>query len=96
MEFTLETALADGEAAFVGAAVERRMEGEVGSNLPVVVTFDVVEVVKGELPDRIDVWTGEGDGDCGIEVEIGEMVGIVVDRDSDRWTATLVWRVVAR
>jgi hypothetical protein len=88
-EFTLETALADGEAAFVGAAVERRMEGEVGSYLPVVVTFDVVDVVKGELPDTVDVWTGEGDADCGIAVEIGEMVGIVVDRDGDRWTTTL-------
>jgi hypothetical protein len=87
-EFTFESEFAEAEAAFVGAAVERRMEGEVGSWLPVVVTFDVAEVVKGELPDRIEVWTGEGDGDCGITVEIGEVVGIMLDRDGDRWTTT--------
>jgi hypothetical protein len=88
-EFTFETALAESEAAFVGAALERRIEGEVGSvPLPVVIAFDVAEVVKGELPDRIDVWTGEGDGDCGITVEIGELVGIVLNRDGDRWTTT--------
>src|SRR5262245_18241517 len=72
VQSTLDAALAEADAAFVGTAVERRMEGAMGSWMPVVITFDVAEVVKGELPDRIDVWTGEGDGDCGIAVEIGE------------------------
>ncbi|HEX4982976.1 MAG TPA: hypothetical protein VFV63_14815 [Ilumatobacteraceae bacterium] len=85
--YTLDSAVADGTAAFVGTAVDRRVEGSPGST-PVVLTFDVAEVVKGELPSRIDVWTGEGDGDCGAQVDIGELVGIVLQGDSRRWTTS--------
>jgi hypothetical protein len=85
--YTLDSAVADGTAAFVGTAVDRRVEGSPGST-PVVLTFDVAEVVKGELPSRIDVWTGEGDGDCGAQVDIGELVGIVLRGDTSRWTTS--------
>ena len=85
VEYTLDSAVAEGTAAFVGTAVERRVEGSPGSE-PVVVTFDVADVVKGELPARIEAWTGEGGGDCGAEVDIGELVGIVLRGSADRWT----------
>ena len=86
-QYTLESAVADGAAAFVGTAVDRRVEGSPGSE-PVVVTFDVTDVVKGELPSRIEAWTGEGGGDCGAEVDIGELVGIVLRGSADRWTVS--------
>jgi hypothetical protein len=75
---TVEGAVADGAAAFVGVA---RSEN---SGAPRSWTFEVVEAVTGELGDQVEVWQAMG-GECGPVFEIGELVGVVLRRDGDRF-----------
>jgi hypothetical protein len=74
----VEGAVADGAAAFVGVA---RSENP---GAPRSWTFEVVEVVTGELGDQVEVWQAMG-GECGPVFEIGELVGVVLRRDGDRF-----------
>lgn len=85
-EFTVQSALGEGDAAFVGAAVDREEGDATGFDTAVRWTFEVSTVVKGELPAMLDVWSGQGDADCGAVFELGEPVGVVLRRQGDRYT----------
>jgi hypothetical protein len=78
--FTMESALEEGAAAFVGVARDEHGDAPRGW------TFDVAEVVKGELPAQVEVWQASG-GLCGPNFEVGEVVGVVVRREGDRYVA---------
>jgi hypothetical protein len=91
--FTVESSVADADAAFVGVATEElnvplgpgvtdEFGGGQGSW-----AFDVVEVVKGELDDRVEVWQ-DMNGECGPIFEIGELIGVVVRRAGDRYVTS--------
>jgi outer membrane protein assembly factor BamB len=85
-EFTLESALAGGAAAFVGTP-EAEVEDAPAGRLPEGPSgwrFDVEAVVRGELPDRVEVWPAGG-GDCGPTFTVGQRVGVVLRRDGDRY-----------
>ncbi len=87
IEFTIESAVADGVAAFVGVARAEHGESPRGW------TFDVEAVVKGDLPDQVEVWQA-GRGECGPGFEIGSRVGVVVRREGDRYVTDIcggVW-----
>ena len=94
VEFTLESALAEGVAAFVGVATDRQEGDDTGFDVAVKWRFDVTTVVKGELPAALDVWSGQGDADCGAVFVVGEPVGVVLRRQGDRYTTNIcggVW-----
>lgn len=67
---------ASGSAAFVGS-----FEGEHPLSLPQgeyrVLTFRVLETLRGTLGTTVEVRTGSGTGRCGITLETGETVGVV-------------------
>jgi hypothetical protein len=44
-------------------------------------------MVKGELDDRVEVWQ-DMNGECGPMFEIGELTGVVVRRDGDRFVTS--------
>ena len=93
-EYTLDSALAEGDAAFVGTAVDRGEGDATGLDMAVRWSFEVSSVVKGELPSTLDVWSGRDDGDCGVVFELGEPVGVVLRRRGDRYTTNIcggVW-----
>ena len=93
-EFTLDSALAEGDAAFVGTAVDRNEGDDSGFDMAVRWSFEVSSVVKGELPATLEVWSGRDDGDCGVVFEFGEPVGVVLRRNGDRYTTNIcggVW-----
>ena len=93
-EFTLDSALAEGDAAFVGTAVDRNEGDATGFDMAVRWSFEVSSVVKGELPATLDVWSGQDDGDCGVVFEFEEPVGVVLRRNGDRYTTNIcggVW-----
>lgn len=72
--------VAAADLVFVGEEVSRvdtRREWP-----PVAITFSVVEAYKGEVPTEITVWTGQGDGDCGLPRTRGA-VGITVYTHED-------------
>jgi hypothetical protein len=88
--FTMESEVADADAAFVGVATEALnvplgpgVTDEFGGG-PGSWAFDVVEVVKGDVGDRVEVWQAMA-GECGPIFEIGELIGVVVRRDGDRF-----------
>jgi hypothetical protein len=93
-EFTLDSALAEGDAAFVGTAVDRDEGDDSGFDMAVRWRFEVSSVVKGELPETLEVWSGRDDGDCGVVFGFGEQVGVVLRRIGDRYTTNIcggVW-----
>jgi hypothetical protein len=93
-ELTLESALAEGDAAFVGTPVDREQTDAAGFDMAVRWSFEVSTVVKGQLPATFDVWSGQGDADCGAVFELGEPVGVVLRRQGERYTTNIcggVW-----
>jgi hypothetical protein len=93
MVTTVESSVADADAAFVGVATEELnvslgpgVTDEFGGG-PGSWAFDVVEVVKGELEGRVEVWQ-DMNGECGPIFEIGELIGVVVRRVGDRYVTS--------
>lgn len=91
-------ALAGADGAFVGTLTQRddpHRDAEVVSSMrPVVHHFEVEQAVKGELDDRIEVVSAASGASCGIEASIGDRVGLLLERDGDRWSSSLCYQVV--
>jgi hypothetical protein len=75
---TLEGELADAAAAFVGVA--RGQDGDEPRSW----TFEVVEVIAGDLGEHVEVWQAM-QGECGPNFELGELIGVVIRRDGNRF-----------
>jgi hypothetical protein len=81
-----------GPAAFIGTAVERRLEeGRLlgGSVRHAVYLFRVDEPLKGAVPRYVEVRTPELGASCGLEVRLGEPVALGLQRESGRWSSSL-------
>ena len=75
--------VASADLVFVG---EEILRVETRREWPAVaVTFAVVEAYKGEVVSEMTLWTGHGDGDCGVGPTSG-LVGIAAHMDGDRAT----------
>ena len=80
MTFTVDSALAGGAAAFVGmpqAEIDGASAGQTYG--PRGWQFEVETVVKGELPDQVEVWQSSG-GECGPTFTVRRRVGVVLRR----------------
>lgn len=95
--FDATQALAESEAAFIGrltlrqevpAAPEEDTPDGIRHNY-FVYRFRVDEILKGTLPSEVDIRSGEGAGDCGIDAPMGEPVGLLVDRAQGQLTSYL-------
>lgn len=70
--------LGSGKRAFVGIPVERRMPPDPPEGfLRVVYEVEVVDAIKGTIPATVEVFTGEGGGDCGISLPLDVEVGLI-------------------
>ena len=89
--------LAAAEGAFIGELVGRRETGLLGSIISsgrdVVYTFEVAEVFKGDLGQRVDVHSAAGGGSCGFEVAPGEAVGVLLYRHQGTWQSGLCGQI---
>jgi hypothetical protein len=84
------TALAQADAAFVGALVEKRVPSNVRSSAyRAVYVFRVAEAVKGDLRGTVEVQSAISGASCGIETEVGKEIGLLLDREGDAWTSSL-------
>ncbi len=83
----LDRALEGAAAVFVGTAVGRYeigyAEGEEDGpwQAPVRWQFEVDMVMVGDVPELVEVGTGYGDADCGVDFARTGRVGIVASRD---------------
>jgi hypothetical protein len=86
--FDTAEALAETEGAFVGRLVVRRQNtaGASGDDTSdgeypdFLYRFRVDDAVKGSFPSEVVIHSGEGGGDCGIQVGIGEPIGLLLYR----------------
>ncbi|HEY7478399.1 MAG TPA: hypothetical protein VIB62_09190 [Actinomycetota bacterium] len=79
--------LADADAAFVGRAVETRVDDEGTTQV-----FEVDGVYRGELGPTVEVWAQIGTGvvdSCAVTFPEGERRALVLSRDGGRWTTSI-------
>jgi hypothetical protein len=80
--------LPSADGAFVGTVLERR-ETEASVNL----LFRVEQVYKGDIENRVEVETSRDGATCGLDLPVGERVGLLLDRDGALWRSSLCSRV---
>ena len=79
-------ALHRSDGAFVGTLVERTEVDEQTS----IFTFEVETAVKGTIGATIDVRSNSNGASCGLEVEIGQRIGLLLGTDEDgAWISNL-------
>jgi hypothetical protein len=92
----LERDLPRADGAFVGTLLERREPPPAAvqsSADPVTLVFRVEQVYKGDIENRIEVVTARDGASCGLEVGVGQRVGLLLDRDGDAWRSGLCSQV---
>jgi hypothetical protein len=86
------------DGAFVGRLIAKEeptpVDGVFSSATLARYRFSVEQPVKGDIPSpTIDVWASTSGASCGLETPVGERVGLLLDRDGDRWTSSLCGQV---
>ena len=84
----LERDLPRADGAFVGTVLERR-----STEASVLLLFRVEQVYKGDVNDRVEVETQRDGASCGLELGVGERVGLLLERDGELWRAGLCSQV---
>ena len=60
---------------------------------PVTLVFRVEQVYKGDIENRVAVVTARDGASCGLEVGVGQRVGLLLDRDGGTWRSGLCSQV---
>ena len=84
----LERDLPRADGAFIGTVLERRASG-----MEVVLLFRVEQVYKGDINDRVEVVTAGDSAACGLAAQVGERVGLLLERDGADWRSGLCSQV---
>ncbi|MDX6439915.1 MAG: hypothetical protein QOF45_2498 [Gaiellaceae bacterium] len=72
------------DGAFVGTVLERRVERQTAIYL-----FRVEQVYKGEIENRVEVVTPAYGAACGLEVTVGQRIGLLLTRGGGEWRSGL-------
>lgn len=87
-EFSLSQRFDAADAAVVGRVTAVRA-GELNGQPERLVTIEVDQHVKGDVPDRIVVWAPYGSGYCELPPPSSQDVGLLLTKSPDgRWVAT--------
>lgn len=84
------------DGAFVGTLLERREPPPTAvqsSADPVTLVFRVEQVYKGDIENRVEVVTARDGASCGLEVGIGQRIGLLLERDGGTWRSGLCSQV---
>jgi hypothetical protein len=76
------------DGAFVGTVLERKVERQ-----KAVYLFRVEQVYKGEIENRIEVVTPANGAACGLEVAVGQRIGLLLTRADGEWRSGLCSQV---
>ena len=76
------------DGAIVGSVLERRE-----TEASVILLFRVEQVYKGDISGRVEVETERDGATCGLELPVGERVGLLLERESGLWRSNLCSRV---
>jgi hypothetical protein len=92
-------ALSRADGAFIGTLIGRRPGPQpppVGPTQPIgpaIFTFRVEEAVKGRFGKSVEVWSASIGASCGLEIGVGQRIGLFLSRQEERWTSLLCWQV---
>jgi hypothetical protein len=82
------------DAAFVGRALSRAVDEPVGSSAdPALWTFAVERAVKGSLPPRMEVTAPVSGASCGLELRLGQRIGLLLERHGEGYQSSLCRQV---
>jgi hypothetical protein len=85
----LERDLPRADGAFVGTVLAASPRGDDEA----VYRFRVEQVYKGDIENRIDVVSTRDSAACGLELPVGERVGLLLDREGVTWHGSLCGQV---
>jgi hypothetical protein len=86
----LREGLRERDGAFVGELIGR---GGWPWSSTSTFTFRVERSLKGDFGDVVDVESSSNGASCGLEVEEGQRIGLLLDRDDGTWWSSLCWQV---
>jgi hypothetical protein len=84
----LQRDLPTADGAIIGTVLERR-----STEASVVLLFRVEQTYKGDIDNRVEVETSRDGASCGLELAVGERVGLLLDRDGELWRSSLCSQV---
>lgn len=76
------------DGAVVGSVLEKRVGASQTTFL-----LRVEQVYKGDISNRVEVVTATGAAACGLELDVGERVGLLLERVSGEWRSGLCSQV---
>ena len=84
----LQRDLPTADGAFIGTVLERSVGGQAATY-----RFRVEQIYKGDIENRAEVVTPAGGAACGLELAVGDRVGLLLQRDGDVWRSGLCSQV---
>ena len=84
----LQRDLPTADGAFIGTVLERSVSGQAATY-----RFRVEQVYRGNVENRAEVVTPVGGAACGLELAVGDRVGLLLKRDGDVWRSGLCSQV---
>jgi hypothetical protein len=84
----LDRDLPGADGAMIGTVLERSVSGTTSRY-----RFRVEQVYKGDVEDRAVVFSAADGAACGLELAVGQRVGLLLNRDGDVWRSSLCRQV---
>ena len=76
------------DGAIVGTVLERTESGQSATYL-----LRVEQVYKGDIENRVEIVTASNGAACGLEVGVGDRIGLLLEREGGAWHSGLCSQV---
>jgi hypothetical protein len=76
------------DGAMIGTVLERSVSGTTARY-----RFRVEQIYKGDVEERAEVVSAVDGASCGLELAVGDRVGLLLTRDGDVWRSSLCQQV---
>jgi hypothetical protein len=76
------------DGAMIGTVLERRVTRDTATY-----RFRVEQVYKGDVENRVEVMSAAGGPACGLELAVGQRVGLLLTREGGVWQSSLCSQV---
>lgn len=84
----LQRDLPTADGAFIGTVLERHTTETSRAYL-----FRVEQVYKGDIDGRVEVLSERDGAACGLELAVGQRIGLLLEQDGERWRSSLCSQV---
>lgn len=84
----LDRDLPRADGAIVGTVLDRR-----DAPRETTLLFRVEQVYKGDIENRVEVVTAADGAACGLAADVGDRLGLLLERDGERWRSGLCRQV---